>query len=87
MCGKVLVRRKLNRLEKKVDGLTTAMSKIAEKQTQWYVSNKLIIAPATVIAGLSYSGAVIVKFKYSNPWVVVNMLLNEPYNTVVPKQN
>ena len=45
---------KLNRLEVKVDGLTTAMSKVAEKQTQSSLSsNKLIIgAAATVIAGL-----------------------------------
>lgn len=45
---------KLNRLETKVDGLTNAMSKVAEKQTQSSLSsNKLIIgAAATVIAGL-----------------------------------
>ncbi len=45
---------KLNRLEVKVDGLTNAMSKVAEKQTQSSLSsNKLIIgAAATVIAGL-----------------------------------
>tara|TARA_B100000989_G_scaffold222292_1_gene169918 strand:- start:1037 stop:1321 length:285 start_codon:yes stop_codon:yes gene_type:complete len=45
---------KLNRLEVKVDGLTTAMSKVAEKQTSASLSsNKLIIgAAATVIAGL-----------------------------------
>jgi|TARA_A200000159_G_scaffold163955_1_gene191903 phage shock protein A len=45
---------KLNRLETKVDGLTTAMSKVAEKQTSASMSsNKLIIgAAATVIAGL-----------------------------------
>ena len=45
---------KLNRLETKVDGLTTAMSKVAEKQTSASLSsNKLIIgAAATVIAGL-----------------------------------
>lgn len=45
---------KLNRLETKVDGLTNAMSKVAEKQTSASMSsNKLIIgAAATVIAGL-----------------------------------
>ena len=45
---------KLNRLEVKVYGLTTAMSKVAEKQTSASISsNKLIIgAAATVIAGL-----------------------------------
>ena len=39
-----MLEEKLNRLETKVDGLTTAMSKIAEKQTQSSMSsNKLII--------------------------------------------
>ena len=45
---------KLNRLESKVDSLTNAMSKVAEKQTAATMSsNKLVIgAAATVIAGL-----------------------------------
>tara|TARA_E500000331_G_scaffold135666_1_gene132499 strand:+ start:170 stop:457 length:288 start_codon:yes stop_codon:yes gene_type:complete len=61
---------KLNRLETKVDGLTTAMSKVAEKQTSASLSsNKLIIgAAATVIAGLLST--------------VVLLLLN--LNTVTP---
>tara|TARA_B110001454_G_scaffold109023_1_gene102476 strand:- start:202 stop:492 length:291 start_codon:yes stop_codon:yes gene_type:complete len=45
---------KLNRLEAKMDSLTEAMSKIADKQTASTLSsNKLVIgAAATVIAGL-----------------------------------
>jgi hypothetical protein len=45
---------KLNRLEAKMDGLTDALTKVADKQTASTLSsNKLVIgAAATVIAGL-----------------------------------
>jgi|TARA_B110001454_G_C12538157_1_gene358193 hypothetical protein len=45
---------KLNRLEAKLDGLTEALTKVADKQTASTLSsNKLVIgAAATVIAGL-----------------------------------
>ena len=45
---------KLNRLEAKMDGLTEALTKVADKQTASTLSsNKLVIgAAATVIAGL-----------------------------------
>lgn len=45
---------KLNRLEVKMDGLTDALTKVADKQTASTLSsNKLVIgAAATVIAGL-----------------------------------
>ncbi len=45
---------KLNRLEAKLDGLTEALTKVADKQTASTISsNKLVIgAAATVIAGL-----------------------------------
>ena len=49
-----MLEEKLNRLEAKMDSLTEALTKVADKQTASTLSsNKLVIgAAATVIAGL-----------------------------------